>query len=128
MPLFVVLLDSALCDAIENTPSKVGPFLGVGNCDIGNLLPTLIRHTSDQLQHFEFGKCAGSSVDEIEKCKQPASSERVLPSVCCQCRFVTTAQCFMAECSKVVSRGMHGFFAIKCHVDPKIQRVGTPDH
>src|SRR5665213_72892 len=81
MPLFVVLLDSGFCYAIENTPGKVGPFLSVGNRNVGNLFPALIRHTSDEFQHFKFGKNARSSVDGIEKCEQPASSKRVLSSI-----------------------------------------------
>ena len=61
----VVLLMAAFLNKIENPPGEVGLGVGVGHGDVGHMLPGLIGHPRDDLQHFEFAERPATAVEQI---------------------------------------------------------------
>ena len=61
MPLLIFLLNSALLDPIKNPSRKIGLLVSVGNCDISNMLPRLIRDPGDHLEHLALAGVAAET-------------------------------------------------------------------
>ena len=77
MPLLVVLLSSALSDPFEDAPGEIRVGMSMGNRDIGDVLPGLVRHPGNDLQHSEFGKSFRVSVQEVHGNEKQAGEQTV---------------------------------------------------
>ena len=70
VPLLVVLLQAALAHAIEHPAREVGERRRVRDRDVGDLLPRLVGHARDQLEHLELAERAPPAVDEVQAAEQ----------------------------------------------------------
>ncbi len=77
MPLLVVLLNSALPDRFEDATGEIRVGMGMGNRDLGDVLPCLVRHPGNDLQHSKFGKSFRASVQDVHGNKKQASEQTI---------------------------------------------------
>ena len=77
MPLLVVLLRPALSDPFEDAPGEIRVGMSMGNRYIGDVLPCLVRHPGDDLQHSKFGKSFRASVQDVHGNEKQAGEQTI---------------------------------------------------
>ena len=77
MPLLVVLLKPALPDRFEDATGEIRVGMGMGNRDLGDVLPCLVRHPGNDLQHSKFGKSFRASVQDVHGNEKQASEQTI---------------------------------------------------
>ena len=70
MPLLVILLPSADSHGVEHASGEPGPSSGVGDCHIGDVLPRLVGHPGDELEHPELLERSSASIGQVHRREQ----------------------------------------------------------
>ncbi len=88
MPLFVVLLEPALSNPVEDTAGEIGLRMRMGDRDVGDVLPGLVRHPGDNFQYLEFGKALAAPVEEVRCDEEQAGKQAVAHAGRCESFFL----------------------------------------
>ena len=74
MPMLVVLLFPGLLDPVVDPPGQPDLVVHVGDRDVGDLLPGLVRHPGDELEHLELRERPLLAVERVEGREQVRAS------------------------------------------------------
>src|SRR3989449_458083 len=78
VPLLVVLLMPRLLYAVEDPPGEVTILVAVRDRDVGDVLPSLIGHAGDDLQHLELAPASFAAIEQVHDHEQDLGQEAVL--------------------------------------------------
>lgn len=79
VPLLIVLLGAALGDPLDDPAGEVGTVGGVGDSDVGDLFPGLVRDAGNQFEDLELRVRTEFAVDNVEELEEKPGAEPVAP-------------------------------------------------